>query len=77
MKKIIFITLIILLILPTALCFAQAEEVPEIITYTSGDWDYVENDKGITLTAYRGFQHSGPAIRSYAQHRKEYLHIQH
>lgn len=43
-----------MLLIPTAFCFAQADQPEEIITYTSGDWDYTENETGITLTVYHG-----------------------
>lgn len=56
MKKIFIISVVILILLSTAFCSAQTgqEEGKTTITYSSGDWDYIENETGISLTVYRG-----------------------
>lgn len=50
MKKCLLVWFCIFLL--SAVCaFAQNEE---IVTYTSGNWDYIENKTGITLTVWHG-----------------------
>lgn len=49
MKKSIHIFIFFLLLICFSSIFAQSTE---IIAYTSGDWDFVENETGITLTAW-------------------------
>ena len=51
MKKVIFILFFCMLLICQPAIFAQDAE---IITYTSGDWDYIENNTGITLTSWHG-----------------------
>ena len=51
MRKIAY--LILLLTLLVAVLSVQAQDA-EIVTYTAGDWDYIENQTGITLTAWSG-----------------------
>ena len=54
MKILCTLFAVLMLLISTAFCFAQADQPEEIITYSSGDWDYIENETGITLTVYRG-----------------------
>lgn len=51
MKKIIF-SIICMLLMVSVLPVMGQDSAPE--TFSSGDWDYIENKDGITLTKYKG-----------------------